>query len=94
MKERRFGSFKPWDAKPNWNEAERESEAQKWFTDPKLMHKNPPYSRKELVNQISRETHNPELLRAYTDIIKFNEEQNERNYMVDIYRALRDGYLG
>ena len=58
------------------------------------MHKNPPYSREEAVKQISRETHNPELIRAYTDIVKFNEDQNERNYIIDVYRALRDEYLG
>ena len=53
------------------------------------MHLNKPYGIEKTVKKLAGEFADPELKKAYEDILKFNNEANEMNYMIDVYKSLK-----
>ena len=58
------------------------------------MHLNPEYSREEQLSKLGLEVHDRALLLAYDDILKFNNWANEYNYIIELYNALHNTFLG
>ena len=52
------------------------------------MHLNEPYSLKEELKDLTRDIYDPQLRKAYGDILGFNNWANEQNYMLEISEAL------
>ena len=65
-----------------------------WFNDARLMHNNPEYSRAERLRELGLEVEDRALLLAYDDILKFNNWASEYNYIIQVFKSIRDSFLG
>jgi hypothetical protein len=75
-------------------ESEKEVGKMFWHKEPRLNHLNPEYSRQEELRKIKGELECPRLIQAYDDILKFNDQANEYNLMVDVYQTMQSVHMG
>jgi hypothetical protein len=64
---------------------EKESKAGFWFKDPRLMHLNQEYSKETIIKKIAKDCYDHDLLKAYKEIIDFNNWAQEFNYVLDVF---------
>ena len=73
---------------------QREVEEMFVYKEPKLKHLNEGYSREKELMLLKDELHSDQLVEAYDEILKFNNQASEYNYMVEVFHEFQKQFLG